>query len=266
MPPPNRVKLPTSVEHLHWLLTDDGSRTLWDDSLGESYHSGCGAVSESLTVYLYNSGLAQRCERSRASSVLEYGFGTGMAFLLTAAYAELFHSQLRYVSLEKQMLNIELVAGLEIVHATRSQTPAWLASNRMAFCDLLERFHAQLVESLRLWDSTQPTRQIPFSEHVDLTLWCGDALEFDGPLAGEQLYDVIYFDPFSPETNPDLWSESVFRQAHQMLRPRGTLTSYCVKGSIRRLLSQQGFEVAKLPGPPGGKREVLLASKPAPTR
>ena len=41
----------------------------------------------------------------------------------------------------------------------------------------------------------------------------------------------------------------------------GILTTYCAKGVIRRLLQAIGFRVERLPGPPGGKREILRASK-----
>jgi tRNA U34 5-methylaminomethyl-2-thiouridine-forming methyltransferase MnmC len=39
------------------------------------------------------------------------------------------------------------------------------------------------------------------------------------------------------------------------------LVSYCVNGQVRRALEQAGFKVMRLPGPPGGKREVLAAAR-----
>ncbi|MDE6172448.1 MAG: SAM-dependent methyltransferase, partial [Bacteroides sp.] len=41
----------------------------------------------------------------------------------------------------------------------------------------------------------------------------------------------------------------------------GILTTYCAKGVVRRLLQAVGFRVERLPGPPGGKREILRATK-----
>jgi tRNA U34 5-methylaminomethyl-2-thiouridine-forming methyltransferase MnmC len=37
-----------------------------------------------------------------------------------------------------------------------------------------------------------------------------------------------------------------------------------VQGGVRRALAAAGLEVAKVPGPPGGKREVLRARRSAP--
>ncbi|UOQ72979.1 MnmC family methyltransferase [Hymenobacter cellulosilyticus] len=75
-------------------------------------------------------------------------------------------------------------------------------------------------------------------------------------------YDVIYFDAFAPDKQPDLWTEAVFEQLYQATAPGGTLVSYCAKGSFRRSLKAAGWLVEKLPGPPG-KREMTRARKAA---
>ena len=58
--------------------------------------------------------------------------------------------------------------------------------------------------------------------------------------------DLVYFDAFAPEKQPEI------------------LTTYCAKGVIRRMLQAVGFRVERLPGPPGGKREILRATKEKP--
>ncbi|MCA9134786.1 MAG: hypothetical protein KDA45_16575, partial [Planctomycetales bacterium] len=107
----------------------------------------------------------------------------------------------------------------------------------------------------------------PIGDYVEVHLQLGDARTFvpryfggniDGSAAGPG-FNAIYFDPFSPETNPELWTESVFRQAADALAPGGSFTSYCVKSAVRRQLQAAGLKVTRLPGPLGGKREVLLA-------
>ena len=45
------------------------------------------------------------------------------------------------------------------------------------------------------------------------------------------------------------------------MNPSGILTTYCAKGVVRRMLQSSGFTVERLPGPPGGKREILRATK-----
>ena len=50
------------------------------------------------------------------------------------------------------------------------------------------------------------------------------------------------------------------QKCYDMLFSGGIWISYCAKGSVRRALEKSGFEVERLPGPPG-KREMLRALK-----
>lgn len=76
------------------------------------------------------------------------------------------------------------------------------------------------------------------------------------------IIDVIYFDAFAPEKQPEMWSQELFNRLYVLLNEGGILTTYCAKGVIRRMLQAAGFTVERLPGPPGGKREILRALKP----
>ena len=73
--------------------------------------------------------------------------------------------------------------------------------------------------------------------------------------------DVIYFDAFAPEKQPEMWSQELFNRLYVLLNNGGILTTYCAKGVVRRMLQAAGFIVERLPGPPGGKREILRARK-----
>ena len=73
-------------------------------------------------------------------------------------------------------------------------------------------------------------------------------------------YDLIYFDAFSPEKQPEMWTQERFEQLYRHASPGAVLTTYCAKGSVRRALQAAGFAVERLPGPPG-KREMLRATK-----
>jgi tRNA U34 5-methylaminomethyl-2-thiouridine-forming methyltransferase MnmC len=42
------------------------------------------------------------------------------------------------------------------------------------------------------------------------------------------------------------------------MHPNGILVTYSAKGEVQRTLKQCGFEVEKVPGPPG-KREMIRA-------
>ncbi|MGN6545985.1 MAG: tRNA (5-methylaminomethyl-2-thiouridine)(34)-methyltransferase MnmD [Aureliella sp.] len=255
------------------MLTDDGSYTLRDVQLGETYHSGCGALAECLHVYLRNSGvealLERRNEEHRSGAiaaapvrVLEFGFGTGMACLLTMAAARAHDCPLEYVSLEHALLPIEVLSQLRIGEAVnlaiaRGQLPAGYAVASELERDWLA-FRASLpgqpAKGELLWNAGQGSA---------VRLVIGDA-EAYAAAAGErsaQPFDALYFDAFSPATNPTLWTEHLFAKLTGLLDPEGLLVSYCVSGAVRRGLEAAGFDVERRPGPPGGKREVLVARR-----
>ena len=74
-------------------------------------------------------------------------------------------------------------------------------------------------------------------------------------------FNTIYFDAFAPEKQPEMWSQELFNRLYVLLDKDGILTTYCAKGVVRRMLQTAGFTVERLPGPPGGKREILRARK-----
>ena len=73
-------------------------------------------------------------------------------------------------------------------------------------------------------------------------------------------FDLVYFDAFGAEHQPDLWTEEIFKQMFEALKENGILVTYSAKGSVRRAMQTVGFIVERLPGPPG-KREMLRATK-----
>ena len=58
-----------------------------------------------------------------------------------------------------------------------------------------------------------------------------------------------------------MWKQPLFDGLYNILYEGGILTTYCAKGVVRRMLQTAGFTVERLPGPPGGKREILRATK-----
>lgn len=75
-----------------------------------------------------------------------------------------------------------------------------------------------------------------------------------------KFYDIIYFDAFAPNKQPELWKVDVFSKLFNLTSNNGVLVTYCAKGQVRRDLEKVGYFVERLEGPPG-KREMLRATK-----
>ncbi|WP_455250233.1 MnmC family methyltransferase [Porphyromonas sp.] len=263
--------------------TEDGSLTLYTPRFGEHYHSTHGAVQESAHIYL-GLGLRQRLEqwteRERAAlRCFEVGFGTGLNALLSWMEAERSHRLIHYYSIERYPIPAELYRQLHYELSTAS--PLSTADGSELSCEeapaLAEPAARPAAQGTReagsstsstslgsLGDSHSALMQLheaAWDEDVTLSRYfvlhkiSGDlnALPFPAEL------DLIYYDAFSPESQPELWREELFAQLRCCCRPGAILTTYCAKGEVRRRLERSGFSVERLPGPPG-KREVLRAT------
>jgi len=73
-------------------------------------------------------------------------------------------------------------------------------------------------------------------------------------------FDLVYFDAFAPNKQPELWTKEIFSKAYGLLNPGGILVTYSSKSIVRKELTSCGFAVEKRPGPPG-KREMTRAIK-----
>lgn len=226
--------------------TEDGSLTLYTPRFGEHYHSTHGAVQESAHIYL-GLGLRQRLEQwtepeGAALRCFEVGFGTGLNALLSWREAERSHRLIHYYSIERYPIPAELYRQLhyELSTADALSTAGGAEDSHSA----LMRLHEAA------WDE-----DVTLSRYFVLHKISGDlnALPFPAAL------DLVYYDAFSPESQPELWREELFVQLHRCCRPGAILTTYCAKGEVRRRLERSGFSVERLPGPPG-KREVLRAT------
>jgi tRNA U34 5-methylaminomethyl-2-thiouridine-forming methyltransferase MnmC len=88
-------------------------------------------------------------------------------------------------------------------------------------------------------------------------LLLGDAL--DARLPSD--CHAVYQDAFSPDANPELWTAAFCTRLFDALAPGGALATYSAKRTVRDALAQVGFQVERLPGPPG-KCHMVRALKP----
>ena len=209
-------------------ITNDGSATLYVKELDEHYHSVKGALTESEHIFrdcafLYRS----KGEKLR---VLEIGFGTGLNAVVTAMVANAEHP-VHYISIEKYPVDAETLSQLkygEIVD---------------------EKLYSDIINAE--WN-----REVEITPFFTLEKIEGDYLLDSLP----SNIDVIYFDAFAPEKQPEMWSREAFERLYATTNPGAVLTTYCSKGVIRRMLYDIGFNVERIAGPPNGKREILRAT------
>lgn len=215
--------------------TDDGSPTLYRQDIDEHYHSIKGAMAESRHVYV-DCGWKALQPANRKRNVFEVGFGTGLNAALTSLEAVDSGIPTSYTSVE--------------LYPPDPETLRLYISN-----------YPEVIQS-----ALNAVNDAPWDEPVEINQFFtlhkikGDILSIALPSE----IDVVYYDAFAPEKQPDIWREKIFRNIHDHMNTGAVLTTYCAKGAIRRMLRDIGFKCERLPGPPGGKREILRATKGEP--
>lgn len=220
---------------MEFVVTSDGSKTLYHAEVGEHYHSRHGAVQESRHVFL-GMGLQHFLTRSPTDrvSVLEVGFGTGLNFLLSADYCISQHVSLEYTGIEAFPLPHHIIAQTGYEH--------------YVFPTLWSAFLSAYTDSLH---TTQAIGQ-----YGELRIVPDEVLHFES----QQTYDVLYFDAFAAIHQPEMWTEETLKHVCEYLNPGGIFVTYAITGQLKRSMKKMGFEVEKVPGAPG-KREMLRAIK-----
>jgi len=190
-----------------------------------------GAIQESKHVFIE---AGYRCVADKQHiTVFEMGFGTGLNALLTKLEADRLRQPVSYLTVELYPISSDEVSA------------ANYAEQLGLSDDSFQRIHAAP------WGET-----VRLSEHFTLTKIKGDILT----LALRSGIDLVYFDAFDQEAQPELWSEQVFRKIYEAMAPNGILVTYSSKGVVKEALRAAGFFVKRLAGPPG-KRHMVRAIK-----
>ncbi|WP_199121423.1 tRNA (5-methylaminomethyl-2-thiouridine)(34)-methyltransferase MnmD [Pedobacter sp. ASV28] len=218
------------------IKTADGSNTLFNDQIGEHYHSAHGALQESRHVFI-EAGLKHSLitnQDKEELNVLEIGFGTGLNFLLSFAHCHEIKTRLNYKAIEAFPLSSEI---LESTAYSEYVSPyIW-----QSFINGYEKaIHA--------------TQQL--SEYCCLEIFHGTFQQFNT----DQKFDVLYYDAFSVRHQPELWTNEIIAHACNFLNKGGIFVTYAITGNLKRAIKSCGFEIEKLQGAPG-KREMLRAKK-----
>jgi tRNA U34 5-methylaminomethyl-2-thiouridine-forming methyltransferase MnmC len=213
-------------------ISEDGSHTLISEKFQVTYHSIHGAITESNVVFI-DAGLNFLFKNNYSSiSVFEMGFGTGLNALLT------------YIWAEKNQVNI-------VYHTVEAYPVSKDISDQLNYGEILG--YQEILQKLHgcAWET-----EINFSPYFSFCKYQKELEDLDL----KTTCDVVYFDAFSPASQPQLWETPILGKMYDLLNYHGVLVSYCAQGAFKRNLKSVGFRVEAIPGPPG-KREMTRANK-----
>ncbi len=271
--------------HYEFFVTGDGSpsiRLSSDKYRPEAMHHCDGALAESL--FIYHEVLRQSLERGALARVLSVGLGCAYNELITVAhllceasassddmtgdavekvcnslYLESFEGDDRLRETFLQWLHEShknVGVGLDI--ANESPSPGQTHNNLQqavagTFTQVLQKVSAHFKLSPELVKTT--LQQMHEKGSFLQRNWLTGETAFAAP------FGVIYFDAFSNQSTPELWSDSFLIQFLQKTAAdKCGLATYAATGALNRALKQSGFVRESQPGF-SHKRESTRAFK-----
>jgi len=212
------------------ICTEDGSATLIHPVYRDTYHSTRGAVGESEHLFIDN-GLKKINKKN--IKILEIGFGSGLNALVTLKYLNDNGLNAEYHTVEKYPVSVETIHKTGYANIFPEYSEAFMELHRSA------------------WNNTiKVTENFSVVKHHKSF----PDIELDA------IFDIIYFDAFSPDTQPEMWTQEIFINLFNHTAINGLLSTYSSKGIVKQNLRAAGYTVKRLKGALG-KRHMLNAIK-----
>ena len=201
------------------VTTTAGALAVRCQKTGEIMHPGVGPRVEAEALYVRQSRLGERLSAQTTPLVLfDVGLGAGSNALAARTLAESAPpgaAPLHIVSFERDLGALELALGVGAAFGLDGA--AGQAAQDLLACG--EHASARTRWSLR---------------HGDLVT----ALAAETTRA-----DIVFWDPFSPKANPDLWTVAAFAACRRVAGPRCTLYTYSASTATRVALLLAGWAV-----------------------
>jgi len=220
------------------LVDGGGFYSVRDTALKETMHSVNNPEKESFDIYISQSKLEDRLREESAHPLVVWDVGLGAAFnamgaIKTATAAEASR-QLQIVSFENDLdaLRLAVKHNNKFPHLYHAGPSALLSEGQ--------------------WSNP--------SESINWILKNGDFFEH---FKASPKPDIIFYDPFSANTDTHFWTTESFKSLFDFLNPNPSiLLTYSASTSVRTALLLSGFYIAA-GRPTGPKKETTIALTPS---
>lgn len=238
------------------------------------YFSAENGLAETQHVFLDGNNLPENWKHKDRFVIAETGFGTGLNFLSAWKLFDETCSKnqtLHFISIEKYPLepdeiyeylhpllssraerSVSEVKSKDLIKSDEEEDPSTSLhsgrDNKISWLNYLEKLCAHYPLKLPGF------HRVHVKENITLTLIFDDINEAL-PRLNAQI-DCWFLDGFKPSTNPQMWSEILFKEMNRLSKPGATFATFTAAGAVKRGLQNAGFNVQKVPGF-GRKREML---------
>lgn len=222
------------------ILTADHTESFLNEAVGETYHSQTGAVEEALKKYAIPCKIRELAKTKGKIRILDVCFGLGYnsAMAISVALEENPQCEIEIVGLEN---DVEIIKKIQEVNPPIPYYSNYkkLTGRNKNDKIIFDEQNNEKKHKLRLGGTSDST--VSFRDgQVKVMVLLGDARETVKQLP-ENYFDAIFFDPFSPKTMPELWSEELFREMWRVMKGAAILATYSCARMARENMSKAGL-------------------------
>lgn len=219
---------------MKFVITQDESPTIYDETFKEHHHSLVGAYTEAFYKF---AKLAEYIIKSETKiKLLDLPFGLGYNLIAT----------------------LDLSGNQTFIECTAIEKDFQIIE-QIAFCPFKKDLKEKFNKIKALSSGQKKIEQNNFS--VNLII---DDLLVALPKL-EEKFNLIYYDAFSPRVAPELWAkETVLKYLAQNLDESGLLITYTASNKVRKGLLELGLNIApteaigrKMPGTIVSKQKLI---------
>ncbi|MBI5070114.1 MAG: tRNA guanosine(34) transglycosylase Tgt [Deltaproteobacteria bacterium] len=239
-PAPQAGPAEAGGERFAVVTTASGAPSVVDREYGEVMHPVVGAAAEAERLYVAQSRLRERLAAGgEPLTLFDVGLGAAgnaLAAIRAARAAPPGSARLCIVSFERELGALGLACSEE-------------GARRLGLAEVDGEAARALLAHGRHEE-----------ERVVWRLAQGDALEQIA--AAPERADLVFWDPFSPKANPELWTLRAFALLRERCRPGAELFTYSTATAVRAALVLAGFTVGV--GDASGPKQETTAAALAP--
>jgi len=207
-----------------FIKTKDSSFTVFNERYKEHYHTLSGALEEAFEKHVNAIGVED------GFHILDFCFGLGY----NSISATKGRKNLYIVGLENDFEIIKAIKYLNVPKEIKKEFSAF----------------RNLAEKIKITDENNNT----------IKLILGDAFLIIDQLP-KDIFDRVFFDPFSPKKQPEMWNKEIFQKVFALMKPGAKLSTYSCAKMVRENMKAAGFVV--MDGPIiGRKSPATIAVKP----
>jgi len=195
------------------IITADKTETFLNEEVGEAYHSYTGAVEEAMNKYALPCKIKELAKENGKIRILDVcsGMGYNSAVAIDVALKANRKCEIEVIGLENDS---------KIIEKIQEVNPP--------------------IKFFKHYKRLTPKNLSLEEGNVSINFILGDARQTIKKLK-ENHFDAVFFDPFSPQTTPEMWKTDFFKEVRRVMNKEAIFSTYTISQTAREQMAEAGL-------------------------